>query len=111
MPNKIPALIAGLSTFIILILLAVLSVFTQIIVLNGANESQAFNAMGISLICQSVGLLFAVILACWLTRLFITKFNWNTILAVGVAILTGTLFGGFLAALAAILSIPLAGIS
>src|SRR5262245_31244400 len=110
MSSKILALTAGLSTFVILILLAILSVFTQILVLNGASENQAFNAMGISLVCQSVGLFLAVILARWLTQLFITKFNWNNILAVGLAILAATLFGGLLAALAAILSIPLAGI-
>jgi len=111
MPSKIPALIAGLSTAIILIVLAVLSVFTQILVLNGASENQAFNAMGISLICQSVGLLLAVILARWLTNLFITKLNWNNILAIVAAIFAAVMFGGLLAALASVLSIPLAGIN
>jgi hypothetical protein len=75
MPDKIPALIAGLSTFVILILLAVLTVFIQMVALNGANERQGFNAMGISLVCQSVGLLLAVILARWLVNLLIAKFN------------------------------------
>ena len=111
MPSKIPAMVAGLSTFIILILLAVLSVFIQILVLNGASENEAFNVISLSLICQSGGLLVGVILARWLTNRLITKFNWNNILAVGLAILAATLLGGFLAILAAILSIPLAGIS
>ncbi len=110
MPSKIPATISGLSTFIILILVAVLSVFVQMFVLNGASESQGFNAMSISLICQSVGLFPAIILARWLTNFLITKYNWNKIAAVLVAILAGIFLGGVTSLLAVILSIPLAGI-
>lgn len=110
MPNKIPALLAGLATFFILISFAVLSVFIQMIALNGATGDQGFNAISISLICQSVGLLLAVILARWLVNLLITKFNWNKVLAVIVAVFAGTLLGGVNAFLAIIISIPLAGI-
>lgn len=110
MPSKIPAIISGLSTFFILILVAVLSVFGQLLVLNGASEAQGFNAVSISLICQSLGLLLSVILARWLTNLLITKHNWNNIAAILVAILAGTFLGGVTALLAVILSIPLAGI-
>ncbi len=110
MPSKIPATISGLSTFIILILVAVLSVFGQLLVLNGASEAQGFNAVSLSLICQSVGLLLSVILARWLTNLLITKYNLNKIAAVLVAILAGTFLGSFISLLAVILSIPLAGI-
>jgi len=110
MPNKIPALISGLSTLIILILVAVLSVFGQMLVLNGASESQGFNAMSISLICQSVGLFPAIILARWLTNFLITKFNWNTILAILVAVFAGTFLGSLTSLLAVVLSILLAGI-
>jgi hypothetical protein len=110
MPDKIPALIAGLSTFVILILLAVLTVFIQMVALNGASERQGFNAMSISLVCQSVGLLLVVILARWLVNLLIAKFNWNKVLAVVIAVIAGTTLGGVTAFLSLIVSIPLAGI-
>ena len=110
MSSKIPAIISGLSTLIILILVAVLSVFAQMLVLNGASESQGFNAMSISLICQSAGLFPAIILARWLTNLLITKYNWNTILAVLVAVVAGTTLGGITAFLSIIISTLAAGI-
>jgi len=110
MPNKTASIISGLLTFIILIVLAVISVFVQMLALNGASESRGFNAMSISLICQSVGLLLAVILARWLPNLLITKFNWNKILAVIIGVFAGTLFGAIIALFATIISIPIAGI-
>lgn len=110
MPNKIPALLAGLSTFFILIALGIVFVFGQMVLLNGVTGDQGFTAMSISVVCQSVGLLLAVILARWLVNLFITKFKWNKVLAVIVAVFAGTLLGGVNAFLAIIISIPLAGI-
>jgi hypothetical protein len=105
--NKVPLAIAGLSTFFILIAVGVLSVFGQMAVLNGAKDSQAFNAMAASVICQSVYLLIAVVLARWLANLLITKFNWNKILAILVAIIVPTGLGAVIAFLAVIVTIPL----
>jgi len=79
-------------------------------VLNGVSESQGFNAMSISLICQSVGLFPAIILARWLPNFLITKFNWNKILAVVIAVLAATLLGGLSSVVSVIISILLAGI-
>ena len=110
MPNKIPALISGLSTFIILIVVAILSVFIQMLVLNGVSESQGFNAMSISLICQSVGLLPSIILARWLPNFLITKFNWNKVLAVVISVFAAVLLGGLISVVSVIISILLAGI-
>ena len=110
MPSKVPALISGLSIFIILILIAILSVFGQMLVLNGVSESQGFNAMSISLICQSVGLFPAIILARWLTNFLITKYNWNNILAILVAVIAGTALGGITSFLSIIISTLAAGI-
>jgi len=110
MPSKIPAIISGLSTLIILILVASLSVFVQMLVLNGASEAQGFNAVSISLTCQSVGLFPAIILARWLTNLLITKFNWNNILAILVAVVAGTTLGGITSFLSIIISTLAAGI-
>ena len=110
MSNKTASTIAGLCTFFILILVAVLSVFGQMLVLNGASEAQGFNAVSISLICQSVGLLLSVILARWLTNLLIAKFNWNNILAILVAVFAATALGGITSFLSIIIAIPAAGI-
>jgi len=109
-PTKVPSIIAGLLTFIILIAVAVLLVFGQIILLNGASESQGFNAIAISLICQSVSLFPAIILARWLTKFLITKYNWNIFLVVIVAVIAGTGLGGGLSFLSIIAGTLMAGI-
>ena len=110
MSNKTLSMISGLSTFFILIAFGVISVFIQMLVLNGVSESQGFNTMSISLICQSVGLFPAIILARWLPNFLITKFNWNKVLAVVVAVIAGTLLGGLMSVVSMVVSIPLAGI-
>lgn len=57
--------------------------------------------MGVSLVCQGTGTILAAVLAAWLTNLMITKFNWNNILAVIIAVISF---------LSIIISIPIAGI-
>jgi hypothetical protein len=109
-PNKIPVRIAGLLTFAILILVAVLSIVMQMLVLNGASQSQGFNAMSISLICQGVGLFPAIILTRWLTNFLITKYNWKNIPAILVAVAAGTTLGGITSFLSIIISTLEAGI-
>jgi len=111
MSNRAVSIISALLTFFILIALAVASVFMQMLVLNGASESQGFNAMSVSLVCQSVGLLLAVIIARVLPNFLITKFNWNKILVVIITVIAATGLGGILALIAVIISIPIAGIS
>lgn len=110
MTNKTPAIISSILTVILLILFAVLSVFMQMITLNGVSESQGMTAMGISLVRQGVGVILAGIFAGWISNLVITKFNWNKILAVFVAVILGVLFGGTISFISTIISIPLAGI-
>ena len=110
MPNKKPAIISAILTIILLILFGVLSVFTQMLVLNGVSESEGMTAMGVSLVCQGAGAILAAAFAAWLANLVITKFDWNNILAVIIAVISGTLFGGALSFIATIISIPLAGI-
>lgn len=80
------------------------------LVLNGVSESQGMTAMGVSLVCQGVGAILAALLAGWLTNFVITKFNWNKILAVIIAVIAGALLGGVISFLSIIISIPLAGI-
>ena len=110
MPNKTPAIISAVLTVMLLVIFGFLSVFTQMLVLNGVSESQGMTAMGISLVCQSVGVILAGIFAGWLARLVIMKFNWNKVLAVIVAVIAGVLLGGTISLLSTIISIPLAGI-
>ncbi len=110
MPNKTPAIISAVLTIILLIIFGVLSVFSQMIALNGVSESQGMTAMGISLVCQGVGVILAGIFAGWLSRLMITKFNWNKVLAVIVAVIAGVLLGGTISFVSMIISIPLVGI-
>jgi len=110
MSNKTPALIASVLTVILLLLIAVLSVFGQMILLNGASEKLGTTAMGISLACQGAGLILSAIIASRLTRLFLEKFNWNKIIAVIAAVFAGTLFGGILSFLSIIVSILIAEI-
>ena len=110
MTNKTPAIISSILTIVLLIIFAVLSVFTQMIALNGVSERQGMMAMGISLVCQGIGLILAAISAGWISNLVITKFNWNKVLAVVVAVIAGVLFGGMISFVSTIISIPLAGI-
>jgi len=110
MPNKTASIISGLLTAIILILLAVLSILIQMVALNGVRERQGFNAMSISLICQSVSLGLAVILARWLSNLLMVKFNLNTFLAVIIAVIVAAGLGGLISFLSIIVAIPVAGI-
>jgi hypothetical protein len=110
MPNKAPAIVSVVLTIILLLLFGILSIFTQMIALNGVSESRGVTAMGISLGCQSVGVIFAGTLAWWLTNLLITKFHWNKVLAVVTAFITGTLLGSLISFLSIIIAIPVAGI-
>ena len=110
MTNKTPAIISSILTIVLLIIFAALSIFTQMIALNGVSESQGMTAMGISLVCQGIGLILAGIFAGWISNLVITKFNWNKVLAVIVAVVAGVLIGGMISLVSTIISIPLAGI-
>ena len=110
MPNKKPAVISVILTVLLLIILAVLSVLIEILALNGANESQGFTAMGISLGCQTIGLIVISIFAWWLTNLLISRFNWNKIVAVITSVFSGTLLGSGISFLSIIIAIPVAGI-
>lgn len=110
MSTKTPAIISAILTILLLTVLGVLSLLFQMVALNGVSERQGVTAMGISLVCQGMGAILLGIFAGWLTKLMITKFNLNKILAVVIAVALGTLFGGIIAFLSIIISIPVAGI-
>ncbi len=110
MPNKTPAILSTILTVIILIVIAVLSVFTQMLVLNGASENQGMTAMGISLGCQGVGIILAGVLAWWLANSAVNKWNWNMIISVLIAVVAGTTLGVVISVISTIVAIPIAGI-
>lgn len=108
--NKTPSVISTVLTIILLMILTVLSLFFEMVALNGASESQGITAMGISLACQSVGLVLVGIFTWRFTNLLISKFSWNTVLAVIVSVLAGLMLGMGISFFATIISIPVAGI-
>jgi hypothetical protein len=110
MPNKAPAIVSVVLTVLLLLLFGILSIFTQMIALNGMSESRGVTAMGISLGCQGLGTILAGMLAWRMTNLLITKFKGNTILAVILAVIVGVLLGAGISFLSIIIAIPMAGI-
>ena len=110
MPSKAPLIIAGLATFVILFLLALFSVFAEVITLNGATESQGFNAVLISVICQALFFIPAILLARWLTKRLIERAGWNQALAILCAVVAASLLGGAVSFLSIIISIVAVGV-
>lgn len=111
MPNKRPAIIAAISTFLLLLAAAFLFFFVQIIALNGViSENKAFASLGIGVICQGISMLMAAGLAGWLSHWAISKLNWNKVLAVIVAVMLGVGLGIVMSLLSTVVSIPIAGI-
>ena len=111
MPNRLPAMIAAVSTFLLLLAAAFLFLFVQMIALNGVmSENKAFASLGIGVICHGLSMLLAAGLAGWLSHWAISKLNWNKALAVVVAVILGVVLGVVLSFLSTIISIPIAGI-
>lgn len=108
MPNKTPAIVSAVLTFILLIIISVILSFGQLVLLNGASERVGSISLVTSLICQGAGNILAVIIAWRLTIRFITRSNWSNLAAVLVSVLAGTLTGAALTLVAMIASILLA---
>jgi len=110
MTRRSPATISAVLTVLILVLFAFLFLLLQTIALNGAGESQALTAMGISLGCQSLVIILLATLAAWATTFLITRGEWNSVLAVVVTVIVAGTIGGVVSFLASVLAIPVAGI-
>lgn len=110
MSNKTPAVISTVLTIILLVIFSIISIFMEMVVLNGASEKQGMAALGISLVCNGLATILLGLFSGWFTNLAIAKFSWNKILAVIVAVVLGTGFGAVTSFLSIIISIPLAGI-
>jgi hypothetical protein len=66
--------------------------------------------MGITLLCQAASAALLGALSWRSTRLLVTRFNLNAVLAVVITVILAVLAGGGFSVLALIVSIPLAGI-
>lgn len=111
MSPKSPASIAAALTVLILVILAVILLLLQMVALNGFSERQGLTAMGLSLACQSLVVILLAALAARATTFLVTKAEWNSILAVAVTVIVATTIGGFIAFLASLIAIPIAGIA
>jgi len=110
MSNKRPSLISGILTIVLLTLIGLVLLFVELIALNGFSTREGMIALGTAFTCQTVTIILAGVFAGWLTRLVITKFNWNSILVVVMAVVAGTFLGGVISFLAVIFSIMLVGV-
>jgi hypothetical protein len=110
-PSKTPVLVSVILTVILLLLVGIMSMFGQVVLLNGVMDATRGNiALGIGLGCNGVTIILAGIFVRWLTRLLIVKFNWNHILAVAAAVILGTALGAVLSFLSIIVGMLAAGI-
>jgi hypothetical protein len=110
MSIRTASLLAAVLSFILMVIFTVLAVIFEILVLNGAGESQGLQAMGISLACLGAGTVLLAVLAWKATALLIQKFNLSPVLAILLAVALVLLVGGTISILSPIISIQLAGI-
>ena len=110
-PSKTPVVVSVIVTIILLLLIVALSFFMQLVVMNGVmSTSQTNIALGTSLGCQGLEIIVGAILAGWLTRLFITRFNMNKVLAVIIAILPVAILAAVLSFIAIFVGLLAAGL-
>lgn len=110
MSTRTPSIIAAVLTLLLSIIASVLFLLGEMVLLNGAGERQGTVALGTSLVCQGLGVTLAAILAGWLTRAVVTRFQLNVVVAVILSVMGGVMLGGLIAFLSAVVAIPIAGI-
>ena len=105
------SLISVIITVLCLLILDVLSLFIQMIVLNGVSEKQGLVAMGLWFLGQIFILPIAGALAGWMANFLLSKWNWNKVIAIIVACLGGIALGTILSFVSVILSMLMVGIN
>jgi hypothetical protein len=93
MSEKISSIVSAVITVILIILIGVATLFMELIILNGFGEREGTAALSSSVVCQGIGLILGAILAGWLSKLLIKKYDWNKIGAMAIAILAGAVLG------------------
>ncbi len=88
MPSKIPSVISSVLTIIFLIIIGLVLTFGQVVMLNGFSEREGNVSFITAFVCQGVGMLLCAVLAWWLTKLLVQKFNWNKVLSVIVSVVS-----------------------
>lgn len=110
MSIRTESILSVILSMLMLVIFAVLTIIIQMLVLNGVSESQAMQAIGISLACLGLGVILVGVLAWKTTAFLIQKFNLNPALAVLLTVVLVLLIGGTISILSIFISIPLAGI-
>ena len=87
MTNKTPAVISAVITVVLLVIITVLSLFFEMVALDGATEKQGIIALSISLVCHILAIILLGLFASRFTKFVITKFNLNKILAAITAVI------------------------
>jgi hypothetical protein len=83
MDTKTPVFISVFSAILLLVLAGFLTMFIQILLLNGVmNEGQATTALIVTLGCQGLTVILGAIFARWLTRLLMLRFEWSRTAAI-----------------------------
>lgn len=93
MPIKIPVTISVILTILILILLGALSIFMNMVALNGMSSREGGPALLTLGSCSIIGIILSAIVASRLTKTFISKYSWNSILAVITAFIASIILG------------------
>ena len=96
MPTKTPSIISVILSILVLIVIGLSVGFIALVALNGFSEREGGAALTVLGFCSSIGIILSAILAGRLTKLFITKYNWNTFLAVIVSVVASSIAGGIL---------------
>lgn len=110
MTNKIPSIISVLLTILVLILLGALSIFMNMVALNGMSSREGGPALLTLGSCSIIGIILSAIVASRLTKTFISKYSWNSILAVIMAFIVGIILGFVFNVIGFVLSIIVADV-
>lgn len=108
MPTKTLSIISSVITVILLLIIGAVVFFIDLIALNGVSGREGGIALTALGVCESITVILCAILAGRLTTLFVTKYNWNNILAVIVSIVAVLILGVVLYVVALMLSVGVA---
>jgi hypothetical protein len=92
MSAKTASILSSVVTAILVLLLAIVFGFGGIVLLNGFMDASAALYTGFA--CLGISVILCAILAWVLAKTFISRFNWNNLLAAIVSVIVSTLLGG-----------------
>jgi hypothetical protein len=110
MPTKTSAIISVILTILVLILIGVLSIFMNMVALNGMSSREGVPALLTLGSCSIIGIILSAVVASRLTKTFISKYSWNSILAVIIAFIAGSILGFIFNVIGFVLAIIVADI-